>query len=106
MVNVKFNKIRLCSYHHREDKKSPHKDIKKDLEYKRNLQAKYEKIFSHNYYTIDEIKLKLEISYSTAYHIVKTLRVYSEGFQRTDIIKRLMGGRLYELDKGRISGIS
>lgn len=95
MVNVPINLIPLCIEHHKGNN-GPHKLKKVDLQYKKELQATLEKIFIQNYYTTKEIKNILQISESEAGKIVKLLPLGKEGYKRTDIIRRCMGGRLYD----------
>ena len=93
MINIKINKIKLCNRCHTGDK-GPHKCKKTDLEYKRELQDKLFNLFGE-YTTADEIKEKLETTPSNVNKITKTLIRHKEGYLREDLIRSLMGGRLY-----------
>lgn len=95
MVNVKVNFVYLTPEAHRGNN-SPHKSRKKDLEYKKELQAKLNKMFCKDYYTLEQIKEILEISRKEAESIVKTLRLTKGGYSRLDVIQRCLGGRFYE----------
>lgn len=90
-----INKIRLCPEHHRGNS-SPHRNKKIDLKYKKMLQVKLQNLFSKNYYTLEEIKNKLQITDSAAQKLVKVLPIHKEGYDRIDVVKRCLGGRLYE----------
>ena len=95
MKNISINKIYLCNEHHRGDE-SPHKSKKVDLQYKRELQAKLKKMFNQQYYTTKDIKNILQTTETETEKIVKTLQRYKEGYKREDIIRRCMGGRIYD----------
>lgn len=94
MVNVEINKKQLCQEHHRGNN-SPHMNRKIDLQYKLELQKKLFEIFSKPFYSEKEIQALLDISEMETKVIVKVLRRYKEGFDRVDIVVRLMGGKLY-----------
>lgn len=94
LANIKINFKYLCEEHHRGNK-GPHRNKEKDLEYKFELQKKLFELFDRDYYSEKEIKELLETTPSEAAKITKKLRVYKEGYERVDIICRLMGGRLY-----------
>lgn len=66
-----------------------------DFEYKYELQKKLFEIFDKAYFTEKEIKEKLETTTIEVRRIVKRLPLRSEGYERVDIVVRLMGGRLY-----------
>lgn len=95
MANIKINHMYLCGDHHRTGKDSPHMNKEKDFEYKYELQKKLFELFNKDYYTEKEIKQKLETTSSEVSKIVKKLRIYKEGYERLDLISRLMGGRIY-----------
>lgn len=95
LTNVPVNFKYLCAEHHRGNN-SPHRNRKIDLQYKRELQAKLEKLLNRDYYTIDQLKNTLDISKKEAEKVVNKTPLYKEGYAREDILKRLMGGRLYD----------
>lgn len=94
MTNVKINIKYLCPEHHRGNN-SPHMDRKIDIKYKLELQKKLFEIFSKPFYSEKEIQKALDISEGETRTIVKLLKRYKEGYERTDIVIRCMGGRLY-----------
>lgn len=94
MINIKMNHIYLCAEHHRGNN-SPHRDREIDLRYKRKLQEKLFEIFDREYVTVKEIKEKLCVTDTVANKIVKTLRIFKEGYRSEDVIRVLMGDRLY-----------
>jgi hypothetical protein len=94
MVNVEINKRHLCSEHHRGNN-SPHMNRKIDLKYKLELQKQLFEIFSKPFYNEKEIQDALEISEGETKAIVKTLKRYKEGYERTDLVIKCMGEKLY-----------
>jgi len=94
MANIKVNFKYLCAEHHRGNE-GPHSNRKIDFEYKYQLQKKLFELFEKDYYKENEIKELLETTASEAKKITKKLKVYKEGYERLDIICRLMGGRIY-----------
>lgn len=94
MINISINHIYLCAEHHRGNN-SPHKKREIDLKYKNQVQDKLYNLLDDEYITIDKLMEKLEITETLANKIVKTLRINKEGYERNEIIRELMGGRLY-----------
>ncbi len=90
-LNFKF----LCEEHHRGNK-SPHRCKEKDLEYKRELQAKLKNKLNKNYYTENELVKVLGLNKLQAKKMCKKFPLYKEGYKTEDIICRIMGGRIYE----------
>lgn len=85
----------FLSCDHHEGSKGPHHNRKKDLQYKREMQAKLEIILTNDYYTPEEIEKILEIPNKQIRYVFKTLTRYVEGYKKEDILRRLMGGQLY-----------
>lgn len=94
MANIKINFMYLCPEHHRGNN-SPHGDRKVNIKYKLELQKKLFELFDKDYFTEKEIKEKLETTSSEARKITKKLKLYKEGYERVELITRLMGGMLY-----------
>jgi uncharacterized protein YbbK (DUF523 family) len=92
---VSVNLIPLCPEHHR-GMKSPHMNKKIDLAYKREYQAKIEKLINQTYYSLKELQDILGISKKEAERVLNKCLLYKEGYKREDIIKRLLGGRYYD----------
>lgn len=95
MANIKINFKYLCPEHHRGDK-SPHNCRKTDLEYKAELQEKLLELLDKKFYSEDEIREILGINKKQADKIFRRFRIYPEGYDKDEIIMRLMGGRLYD----------
>jgi hypothetical protein len=94
MINVKINFMYLCNEHHT-GTEGVHRNKEKNIEYKLKLQKKLFELFDRDYYTERDIQQLLTINLKLAREITKKLKLYEEGYERVDIICRLMGGRLY-----------
>lgn len=92
--DFKFNYKYLCSYHHR-GKTGPHNCIETDLKYKLELQDKLFKLLPKDYYTPKELSMLLEITNSSLKKLLKNLKLFKEGYSKLEIIKTLMGGKIY-----------
>ena len=74
---------------------SPHRNRDIDLQYKAELQLELEQIFCKEEYSLDEIAKKLNKSKKYIEKKFKRVPHLFWVFKREDIIKRLMGGKLY-----------
>lgn len=95
MEKCPLNHVYLCSDCHRGDK-GPHNNRKRDLELKRNLQDKLELLFDKESFTMEEIKEVLKISDNAVIRLCKPLKRTVDKYDREDIIRSCMGGRIYE----------
>lgn len=93
-LDFPLNYVYLCSWHHR-GVNGPHKNRRVDLEYKIEMQKKIEKILVRDFYKMKDFMELLHINKRQAKIITKDFRLYKEGYRTKDIIKRIMGGRLY-----------
>mgnify|MGYP001350181159 CR=1 FL=1 len=100
-LDFPLNYKNLCKEHHHGNL-GPHNNRKIDLEYKRELQAKLKNKLTKEYYNESELVKLLELGKTQAKKICKKFPLYKEGYKKEDIIRRIMGGRIYELDSGRI----
>lgn len=67
-----------------------------DLKYKKELQQKLEQILNKEFYTEDELIELLGLKPQQAYKAFKKLNHHpGKGIKREDVIRRLMGGKLY-----------
>lgn len=95
MSNIKVNFKFLCPEHHRGNS-SPHMNRDIDLRYKIELQEKLFSMFSEKgYWTEKEIMDKLECSRNEIKKITKKMFISKEGYEVNELVKRLMGNRLY-----------
>jgi hypothetical protein len=93
-LDFELNFKDLCFEHHKGNK-SPHCCRKIDLKYKVELERKLEKLLDKEFYTEDEIRQLLGLKKKQADKIFRRFRIYPEGYSRDEILRRLMGGRLY-----------
>ncbi|GAB6169066.1 HNH endonuclease signature motif containing protein [Clostridium carnis] len=92
--DIELNYKYLCNYHHR-GKTGPHHCIETDLKYKLELQDKLFNLLPKDYYTAKELLKLLNISNSSLKRLIKKLKLFKEGYSKEQIIKTLMGGKLY-----------
>lgn len=100
MINCPHNIIGLCYNHHRGDK-SPHMDRKIDVKYKKELQDRLIGMFNFKkVFTEEEIRKILLIPKKDAYSLVKSIRISIKdnivGYNKEDIIRAAMGGKIYD----------
>ena len=81
--------------HHELGPDAPHKSRKADLELKEALQEEYFELFDEEEYTIEQIASLIGISKKKTEKAFLKVNQYAGIFQKEDIIRRLMGGRLY-----------
>lgn len=93
-IDFPLNYVYLCAEHHR-GKNGPHKNRKIDLTYKLELQKKLGEILKKEFYSVDELTRLLELNNSQVKTICKNFKYCKEGYKKADILKRLMGGKLY-----------
>ena len=93
-LDIELNYKYLCPYHHR-GKDGPHHCKEVDLKYKLELQNKLFYILQKEYYSFKEIASELNIPKNTLKRITKNLKIYKEGYKKTDIILQIMGGQFY-----------
>lgn len=95
MINAKINHKYLCIEHHKGNE-GPHLNRETDIKYKLELQEKLSQLFNKEYYHKLEISELLEIKHDEVDVLVKMLKWCSKGYERTDIIRACMGGKLYD----------
>ncbi|AYE34634.1 hypothetical protein [Clostridium septicum] len=89
-LNYKY----LCNLHHR-GKNGPHNCIETDLKYKLELQDKLYKLLPKDHYNAKELLEILRLPSCSLKRLIKNLKLYKEGYLKDEIIKNLMGGKLY-----------
>lgn len=95
-MNFELNYKYLCHLHHR-GLRGPHRNKIIDYEYKFELQNKFESIFTKEFYTLNEINQTLKLSISNKKRIQNNLFLYKEGYSSIELIKFLMGGKVYSI---------
>lgn len=99
-LTFKYNRKYLCTEHHKGNN-GPHRNRKVDLQYKVEMQDKLDKALDKEYYTPEELINILQLNKNQVKNITKTLIIHKEGYDKWDIIRRLMGGKLYDTDNSR-----
>lgn len=94
MEFIPINIVYLCGEHHRANN-SPHKSKKVDLKLKIDLQNKLETMFINKFYSREEIKTLLRCTDKDITLILKKLTLYRMGYEREQLLRRLLGGRMY-----------
>lgn len=92
--DIELNYKYLCPYHHR-GKYGPHHSEEVDLRYKLDLQNKLYEMLPKEYYYFKELSLILNIPNNTLKRITKNLKLYKEGYKKSDIIFKIMGNKFY-----------
>lgn len=69
-----------------------------DLRYKLEMQDKLYRILSKDFFKPEEIMKILTLNKSQLKKIIKTLVLHKEGYAKEDIIRALMGGKIYEAE--------
>lgn len=93
-LDFELNYKHLTSEQHRGND-GPHLNKKTDLKYKLELQEKLETLFDKSYYQVDELVDILGLKEQQAAKAFRKVPVYRKGMRREDVIRRLMGGRVY-----------
>lgn len=92
--DIELNYKYLCSYHHR-GKFGPHHCKEVDIRYKLDLQNKLFDLLKKDYYSFKDLSLNLNIPKNTLKRITRDLKIYKEGYKKSDVILKIMGGQLY-----------
>jgi len=92
--DIELNYKYLCPSHHR-GKYGPHHSKEVDLRYKLDLQDKLFNILKKDYYSFKELASELNIPKNTLKRITKTLKLYKEGYKKSDVIFKIMGEKFY-----------
>ena len=94
MKNININFKYLCLEHHT-GSKGVHHNSEKDRQYKEELQLKLQLLFNKEFYDFKEIKELLDCSDNSVKAITKTLVRKKDGYRAEDLIRRMLGDRLY-----------
>lgn len=94
-LNNELNLVNLCPMHHELGPDAPHRSRAADIELKQDLQSKYEELFEEEEYSCDEIAELIGISKKKCYEAFLKVSNFAGIYQKEDIIRRLMGGRMY-----------
>jgi DNA-binding CsgD family transcriptional regulator len=83
------------SYEQHLGNKSPHRDREVDISLKTDLQNTYYNLFSNDNYSIKEIAEILKKSEKYIFKHFRKVKNFAGIYQKEDIIRKLMGGKLY-----------
>lgn len=94
--DIAMNLIRLCPYHHNMSSEGVHMNPTLDKRLKCVLQKEYEVLFPENELTVELVADRIGMSRKKAKEYFSKIQKNPDGtMNREDIIRRLMGGRLY-----------
>lgn len=94
-LNIELNYISLCIHHHSVGKAAVHNNRTFDLELKRTLQERYFELFDKEQYTIAEIAKIIGYNKNRLEKRMKSVPQRAGKYKKEDVIRFLMGGRLY-----------
>ena len=94
-LDIDLNYKYLCSEHHNMGNRSPHMSREIDVGYKIELQRKFYKLFHEARYTIGEIAELLGCQQKTLEKRFKAVPNHAGMYEKEDVIRALMGGKLY-----------
>ena len=95
--DIEANYKYLCPYHHR-GKEGPHQNPMVDLSYKIEMQYELYNYLTKDYYWPKELSKLLGISSNSLKRLLKDLHLFKEGYEKEDIIFRLMGNKKYSYE--------
>ena len=95
-LNIPVNYCWLCAWHHTQGPDAPHKNRETDLALKIRMQRDLENMFWCETYRIPEIAEIIGMSRRTLAKKMRAVPNTLGEYQRKEIIKFIMGGRLYE----------
>lgn len=93
-LDFPLNYVYLTTEEHKGNE-GPHLSREKDLQLKRELQARLQSKLTKDYYSTNELEKVLNLKRGQAKLICRKFTYYPEGYARDEIIRRLMGGKLY-----------
>lgn len=93
-LDFKLNLIDLSLEDH-EGSSGPHHNREKDLQLKTSLQESLFELFTKEEYTVEEIAKLLGKSKHYIEKHFRKVRNFAGIYQKEDIIRKLMGGKLY-----------
>lgn len=94
-LDIEMNYAYLCLRHHSDGKAAVHNNREFDLQLKRNIQQQYYHMFSEESYTIQEIADRIGYRRRNLEKRMKSVPARAGRYEREDIIRFLMGGKLY-----------
>lgn len=95
-LDIKVNYCYLCAWHHTHGPDAPHRNRETDLRLKIRMQRDLENMLWCESYKIKEIAEIIGISRRTLERKMKNVPHSRGDYSREEIIKFIMGGKLYE----------
>lgn len=94
--DIAMNLIRLCPYHHNMSPEGVHMNPALDKHLKCELQREYEMLFPESELTVEMVADRIGMSRKKAEKYFSKVQKNLDGtMDRENVIRRLMGGRLY-----------
>lgn len=93
-LDFELNYKYLSSEDHRGND-GPHLNKETDLRYKRELESTLRMKLFDDYYTVEELIEILGLNSRQTYKAFRKVPKHCKGMKREDIIRRIMGGKLY-----------
>lgn len=96
LEHCKKNIVYLCSLDHRGTYgvHGKHGNLL-NIKLKQEFQKWLEDVFDKDFYTLDEIRKKLEISQNAIRSLSKLMDIEKNGYSREKIIRTCMGGKMF-----------
>lgn len=94
-LDIELNYKDLCATHHNMSRQGPHQNREIDLKYKRELQDTYFEVFTKESYIISEIAELIGYNEDKLAKRFKAVPQIAGRYKSEDIIRALMGGKLY-----------
>lgn len=94
-LDIERNFIYLCVSHHSDGKAAVHNNREFDLQLKRKIQEEYFELFDEESYTIPEIAQIINYRKRSLEKKMKSVPSRAGRYERENIVRFLMGGRLY-----------
>ena len=100
-LNIDVNYAYLCTWHHTQGPDAPHRNRETDLRLKLRMQRNLENMLWRETYRIAEIAEIIGIGRRSLEKKMRRVPNEQGNYKREDIIKFLMGGKLYDrIEKG------
>lgn len=95
-LDNRLNMVDLCPIHHNIGPESPHRNRLVDIGYKTRLQELYFELFkADGEYSVNEIAEIIGLSAKKTGEAFRKVKNNAGMYAQEDIVRRLMGGRLY-----------
>lgn len=94
-MNISVNYAYLCIVHHTDGRDAVHNNREFDLELKRKMQDRLFRMFQEPEYTIEQISKIIGYDKRRLGKRFKNVKNLAGVYRQEDIIRELMGGRLY-----------